>query len=422
MSPPVPIAPAPGRGVAWGNVIRLLLALALVGCCWSVTGYPDQRQDFLLRYQCVRLWMHGGNPYDPHAIAQFFTRYADNAYVYPPDTLWLFGVFNLLPYPVAALVYLALQLVLAGAVYFCWQRFFLPRGERDSAWFAAFCFFGLRNAVSVDLLTGNISLVEQAFLWFGLAAYLRGRYGWFCVLLFVAGAFKLTLLGFSALLLAAPVRQWGKFVLFWSVLAVRLALGAFFSPVMFANFVHGMRRLSANALEDGSNNPSVRKCLEEIAQYALVLDDGPARVFVLIAQVLIGAAVVWFSWQAWQVIRQRTAADAGGGGGGDPDASGVLTVCLFTVVYALLVPRLKDYSCIVLLLPLWRLARVSFHGRFGTWMAVIALGCLCDHSPWPLLSSVYWFLWRYQAIMLAFVVWVAFVRVTRRGREVVLGS
>ena len=403
VTPPVPQA---RTSVAWNGIVRVLLAAALLAVCWSIVTDPALQWDFRLLYASANAWAHGNNPYDPAVLAPV-THDQTIAYSYPPDTLGVFRVFNALDLHAASHIYLLLQLGLVAALYACWQRFFLAREDRGSAWFAAFCFFGLGGALTVDLRAGNISLLEQTLLWLGLAAHLRGRQGWFCVLLWLAASFKLTLLAFSGLLLIGPVRQWGKFACLWAAMVGRLILNYVFSPTLFFDFVHGLTRLSTNPQEGGKNNPSTPEFLKELVRFSVGPDDeGLARIVALVLYALAAVAVLTLTWRAWRAFGRRWPVDHADG------ERGVLLVCLYAAAYGLLVPRLKDYSCILLLLPVWRMAKFSLAGKRDAWLALIFAACLSNYSEWFGVYAAYVFLWRYQALALTFAAWALFVHET----------
>ena len=387
--------------------MRALLIVALLAVCWSIVSDPALQWDFRLLYVSAQAWAHGVSPYDS-AILGPILHDPTIAYSYPPDTLGVFRVFTALDLRTASRVYLLLQLSLVAALYACWQRFFLAREDRGSPWFAAFCFFGLGGALTIDLRAGNVSLFEQTLLWLGLAAYLRGRPGWFGVLLWLASSFKLTLLAFSGLLLVGPIRQWGKFTCLWMAMGGRLALDYLFSPVLFLGFVHGLTRMSANPNEGGKNNPSMPEFLKDVVRFSIGPDEeGQVRVISLVLYALVAIVVLALTWRTWRAINRRSPED---GNNDDSGERGVLVVCLYAAAYGLLVPRLKDYSCILLLLPIWRLAKFSLAGKRDAWLAVIAVACLSNFSAWFGVYAAYVFLWRYQALAVTFVAWALFVR------------
>ena len=351
--------------VAWGGIVRVLLAAALLAVCWSIVSDPALNGISA----CCTFPRRRGRTGSTLMIPPFSARSCmtrPSLISYPPDTLGVFRVFNALDLHTASRVYLSLQLALAASLYACWQRFFLAREDRGSPWFAAFCFFGLGGALTIDLRAGNVSLVEQTLLWLGLAAWLRGRNGWFCVLLWLAASFKLTLLAFSGLLLLGPVRQWGKFAGLWAAMAGRLALDYLFSPALFLGFIQGLTRMSTNPNEGGKNNPSMPEFLKDVVRFSIGPDDeGRVRVISLILYALVAVAVLVLTWRAWRAINRRWP---------DDGERGVLLVCLYAAAYGLIVPRLKDYSCILLLLPVWRMAKFSLAGKRDAWLALIAAG------------------------------------------------
>ena len=381
-----------------------LLALCLAGACWSILADRALQLDFQVFYASAVAWGRGLNPYVPGVPGRILPVPDYMPFIYPPDTLPLFRAFTLLPLGAARAVFLVLQLVLAASLFRQWSRVFLEPGDRANPWFAAFCLFGLGSTFLMDLRAGNISLLEQALLWTGLAAYLRGQTGAFCGWLLAAAAFKWTLLGFSVLLLVdgpAARRQPRWFILVWAVMAVRMALDYVASPALFGGYVHALA-LFSGVPDTRTGNPSTLEFLRDLVRYNLgdgAIHDLP---WLLPASYLAAVAGVGiFSWRAWRTLRARP--------DGDASRRGVLLVCLAVLAYGLAVPRLKDYSYILLLVPVWMAAKTALAGRRDAWLAVVVIACVAARSPFGPLGAAYAFLWHYQALMVAYAAWALLV-------------
>ena len=379
-------------------VVYVLLAVALAGACGSILADRALQLDFQVFYASAEAWHRGLNPYVPGTPGRILPVPDYVPFIYPPDTLPLFRVFTLLPLGVAEHVFLALKLVLAGWLFRGWSRVFLEPEDRANPWFAAFCLFGLGSAFLMDLRAGNLSLLEQAFLWTGLAAYLRGRTGAFCVWLLLAAAFKLTLLGFSLLLLLdgpAARRQPRQFALVWAAMAGRMALDYLASPALFDGYVRALV-LFSGVPDTRAGNPSTLEFLRDLLRYNL--GDGAIHDFPFLLPALYLAAMAgvgFISWRAWQTLRAQ------------PNTSyrGVMLVCLAVLAYGLAVPRLKDYSYILLLVPVWTALKTALAGRRDAWLAVVVIACVAARSPFGPLGAAYAFLWHYQALMVAYAAW-----------------
>ena len=384
------------------TAIHGLLALCLAGACANILTDRTLQLDFQVFYAAAEAWGRGWNPYLPGTIQQILPAPDFMPFIYPPDVLPLFHVFNFLPLAWAEGVFLALKLALAGYLFLGWSRVFLPMENRLRPWFAAFCLFGLGNTLLIDLRVGNVSLLEQALLWTGFAAYLRGRTGAFCVWLLLAASFKLTLLAFSVLLLfdgPASRRQPRQFALVWAAMAGRLALDAIISPALFGGYVHALVFI-AHVRDTGAGNPCSLEFLRDLIRYNL--GDGALRDFPWLlpaAYALVAAGVGGFSWRAWRALRTHP----------DTFQRGVTMVCLACLAYGLTVPRLKDYSCILLLVPVWLAARTALSRRRDAWLAVVVIACLAARSPFKPLSTVYAFVWHYQTLLVALTAWALLV-------------
>ena len=175
---------------------------------------------------------------------------------------------------------------------------------------------------------------------------------------------------------------------------------------MFLGFIHGISRMNANPNEGGKNNPSMPEFLKDLVRFAIGTDDeGQVRAVAMTLYALAAIAILALTCRAWRAIeRQRYSGDD------NNHERGVLLICLYAAAYGLLVPRLKDYSCILLLLPVWQLAKFSLAGKRDAWLAVIFAACLSNFSFWFGVHAAYVFLWRYEALAMTFAAWALFVR------------
>ncbi|HVP09824.1 MAG TPA: glycosyltransferase 87 family protein [Phycisphaerae bacterium] len=330
-------------------IARALIALAVTAVCGISLLFerlpeafsPVGQWDFEAYYYALKVYDAGGNPYDMSAVVKA-AQGAVWPFLYPHHTFAFFRLFAFDDIRTAKDVYLAARLVCLGALLLLWSHVFVRAGARG--WFLAFASVGCNATICRDLLIGNVSIFEQTLIWFGLFALLRGRAGWFCLLIVLAAQFKLLLICLLPLaLFAGTRRKWAY--LCGSVAACGLmGLGVYLSnPSMARAFAR--LTLDQGAMGFGGQmNPCSLALLRDAA-------DGLLR-----------------SWEAMGDLRPREVADvvyvvfavAVAGVYVHAVRRGMelrraLLVGILT--YVVLAPRMKDYSYIIALVPMFEMIR-----------------------------------------------------------------
>jgi len=194
------------NGTRWVRLVRvgIVLVVVVVAAAYVAMGASHQ-WDFETYYYAAKAFRTGLNPYDLDALSFVAGRSVELPFVYPPVTLLVFLPFSILPLGLASLGWLAVQCILATSLIWLWRKEFLPSVAPDLLLTVALLGYDL--ALLWSLRTGNVSLLEQALLWTGFAAYVRRRLLPAAVLIAAASAFKLYPIVFLTLLLSAPVKR-----------------------------------------------------------------------------------------------------------------------------------------------------------------------------------------------------------------------
>lgn len=317
--------------VAWGLVAYLAL---MVG-----TNVDDHQWDFETYYVAAKAFASGANPYDVEERAEAAGRFSKYPFVYPPLVLYALLPFAKLSYETAFVAWWLLKLAALGLLLRVWHRHFTPIPAAPAM--LILLALAYNGALFQDLLAGNLAIFEQLGVWLALAALLQGQAVAFGVVLGLAAQIKLVpaLLLFTALVLPPRPR--------WRAFATGVAT---FTGLLALNLVHRERLpdfvAAVQALgRGGPLDPSSYSLVEYLRPHFMPRPNLDATFYAALATLFAAVG-------AWALLRLRAW----------PAPDPRLAVLLATSVYALVLPRLKGYSYIVLIpaaLHVLRAARVK---------------------------------------------------------------
>lgn len=384
-----------------GRIVLYACAIALAAYLTAqIVKHSDQYQwDFRIYYFAGQASSMDRDPYDADVLSAISGGWKNLRFVYPPQTLWLFEALGRLPYDTAYLVWLALKLIALAIMILIWRQSLFK--DEPPLTFAVFLSLGFAGAIYSDLFAGNVSLIEQAFLWGGIALLLRGRPMWFCALVVCASFFKLTPILFLFLLpLVGMKHAWRHLGVSLAAFAGLLGLGEVFWPVHSARFWEVAFSIS----ERGSlGNPSLFAFVLDVTEMSGVRGAGLQYVSIAIYG-LLAAAVCAVSFKAWSAAESDPAGQAN-------HEHTMWTICLFAAVFAITMPRFKSYSFIMLLPPaLYAIRRAGHDLKLWPVLALLSLLPLTPTPvPLPTRTPILVF-WLYFQLFLAIMVWWLLVR------------
>jgi hypothetical protein len=371
-------------------VVWLLVFLLALGWGVQTAQSPHFQEDFHILYTAAEAHNQGLNPYDKQELSEVAGKEMKLPFVYPPYTLPLLEPLARLDYPVAAGIFLVVKLALLAGLLILWRGVFLSRG--DVAPFLLCMFLAFNCTLFSDVVAGNMSVFEQFFLWLGFSFYVRGRHVWFAALVVLAASAKLVLIVFLGLLVLG---------LTWRKLAVLVGAGLTFAGLLAASyalapelFVAFLDNVRALGWEQKEYNPSTWALLLDAGNHFLGALEGidvPRLMLTLYGLIAIG--VLATSWFVWRRLRCGPAA-----------MRPVHEVFLACFSYALLVPRLKNYSFILLLVPAYWVISTHRSPRPFFWMFLLLIFPTV-HLELPLVEQVQPYLVHYYALLLAYLLW-----------------
>jgi hypothetical protein len=377
-----------------GLAASVVICLFALGSWLNMARHLDDPQwdlqwDFRIYYHAAKAWQEDQNPYDAQVLSEIAQRRVSKGYAYPPATLAFFRPFTLVSYDVARHAFFALKSLLVVGLIVLWRRRFVAPGPA----FYLLCLLAFNNTIYLDLRAGNVSLVEQAFLWSAFYAYMKDKLGAFCVLVLLAAAFKLVPILFLGLLLIRP--SWKKLgLLAASLLGFAAFLGSSYlaQPELFHAFLNNAVETN---IESKILNPSSYALCHDLIALLLGSEAAPAdpalgtRLFVVLALLVAGLTVV--------ALRRLDRVHA--------DERGRLQIFLACFMYALVVPRFKDYSYILLIAPAAHLlcAYVRKLPASPVWIGILCVPVF--NTPMPGFETFGVLLLNYYPLFVAAVLW-----------------
>ena len=347
--------------------VALLLLYAYSLAADILRRESDVQWDFRTYYYAALAWHQDLDPYSTASLGKAAEGSVPRPFIYPPYTLGLFRPFNVVPFSTAFRIWLALKLILLAGMIFLWRKIFLP--EERSVFFYLFVFLAFDTTIYWDFKAGNISVVEQFFLWTAFLCLLKRKPVGFCLLLLAASAFKLIPIFFLVLLPLGDIKH--KWRYFWGTGALYVLLLTttwLASPVLSRNYLTQTLAVKEYAADFNYAIPALLQDLH------LSLNDkgiGPLPDSApLIAFMIIAGVILVITARAY-LARKREL------GGGD----NLLLICLACVVYALVAPRMKCYSHVILIVPAYYIMNKFTSVR--AFPFIFLLLCLPVYMPVP---------------------------------------
>jgi len=313
----------------WLFLAGMLYLLAVVV---DISMHPAQFQwDFKTYYYAAKAYRAGLDPYYLRSLSQVAGRTIGFPFAYPPATLILLQPLLKLDYSTAYTFYLGLKILAFATLFYLWNRRLLALPL--SGMLLVFTLVGFGGAALVDLTAGNISIFEQLFLWGGFLAILRQKSGLAGIALLFASLFKLLPILFLPLLfLSEDKHRVRNFLLTGAAFVLVFGAMTLTMPGLTGSFLSVASKLDSR----GIKNPAILALLRDIAEALTshgvrVPDHTPTVLYALLALAILGLS--------WRAFRRHSKANR-------------LEIITFAcLVFALCIPRMKDYSYLLVVLP-----------------------------------------------------------------------
>ena len=354
----------------------IALSTIYIGFRWIQMFAEASPQDFHIYYYSILADAQGINEYSVEGLKEVSAGLTKFLFVYPPHTLALYQPFTWLSVENAARVFLLLKTLAFALLFVLWMKY-LTRGDRKThlAFLLLLTSVGYYECIYTDFKNGNVSVFEQAMLWTGILFFGRGKYWIYALFVFCASFFKLALIPFLGALLFVPKRKgWAPMVAGSLAFFTLHGLSFYFNPVEYRQFLGASTGLE----ETGPLNPSTM--MFSRAAFAWLGKDIANVLYVLIAT----AIALLFLRTSWP-RRDKTF---------DP----FFLMVGYCFMYAIVMPRFKNYSFILLILPTyWMMQNYLPHKKWLFWALIAALVAhVAPYQTWAIAAYML-YLWFRQA-------------------------
>ena len=366
----------------WQLALEAWAAVVVLAAFWQIVGKLHVYQwDVMVYWWGGRAFAHGVSPYGPIPGQPEYLHF-----VYPPLVASAFAPLAVLNVGAAKVLWLALKIAAFAATLQLWRRR-IP-AEQSAVPPLFYLTFAFGSAALVDFTAGNIAIFEQFLLWLAFAALLSRRWWIFTALVVVAAQAKLTPVFFLGLLLVIDERpRWAPFLAGSFVFATAVGANAVLFPGQTREFLASVSALGERGWGDPSMLGLMEDLVDQLRGLRLPIPTATATMLYLAAAAgVLGLTVRW--WRARRAITRH-----------DP----ILIVLVTITVYALVMPRMKDYSYVALLPAGWYvLTRRRQLTASLAMLAVLVPRPLPQLKLWlPLVPQVY----TYAPLLAAFVLW-----------------
>jgi len=381
-------------GPRWRLALEAWAIAVLAAALWQIIAKVHLYQwDVIVYWWGGRAFAHGQSPYGAIPGQPEYLHF-----VYPPIVAPLFAPLAILKPNVAKLLWITLKAFAFWVTVRLWRR---ALGADQHVVPPVFFFtFAFGSAALVDFTAGNIAVFEQLILWLAFAALLARRRWTFALLVVLAAQCKLTPVFFLGLLLVVDERpQWGPLLGGSALMAALVGANVVLFPDQTREFLGSVSSLAERGWGDPSTLGVMQDLVDQLRALSLPLPLKTAYALYLAAVAFVFAHTVRW-WRA-----QRAA--------GTVRPVEIVLVTLAT--YALVMPRMEDYSYVALLPVAW----YALAGRQAVTASLAVLAVLVPR-PLPQLNLVLPLVqqpYYYAPLLAALVLWTMLTAVPRAAAD-----
>ncbi len=359
--------------------------------------------DFKVYSSAATAYHLGLNPYHLDGSLQPHQNVASLPFMYPPLALYYYVPFAWLPSGLAIPVFSSIKFLALCGLFFVWDKI-VPL-QKHAPVFLMFSFFAFNAALHRDLISGNISVFEQLLLWIGIYYFIEGKIWHFGYLIVLVSTVKLLPIVFLGFLLLSDKRGKYKAVIWFLALFIfYLGLNYVLEPTLTPIYVESFVSANVNSIASndhnagGINNASTYEFMKALPTMLSVDFSGTLPV---VLYILLAIGVTLITWQSLRPIMYSTERD-----------HKLMLVFTLSMLVLLILPRVKDYSYILAVLPTFYI--VVRNRLRDSLLVLLVLICLSARDlKAPIFSEMLLYYWDFYTLVLSGVVWGLYIKEVR---------
>ncbi|MBI3534557.1 MAG: DUF2029 domain-containing protein [Deltaproteobacteria bacterium] len=292
---------------------------------------PSAEQwDYYNMHESVKAFNLGLDPYQ-HKNLQMITErptYSGVGYSYPPLIIICFEWLSLLSAKAGYFIWLVLKLLTYIILFMIWSRYFLPLKNNFLTIF--YFIFAFNSTLYIDLATGNVSAFEQLVIWSSFIFLLNARIWPYCICIAIISQIKLIPIVFLLLPLVIHKKPyWLPVIGSAGIFSLIFSVNYFIWPEYFVSFANIVQNLHQYPLAKAHG------LLELFGELFGELSGIPKLLYLLLFVIIVP-----LSYSAIKNFQHRNKTY---------DIKKV--ILFFCATYVVAIPRMKDYSYVIILLP-----------------------------------------------------------------------
>lgn len=357
--------------------------------------------DFKVYYYAARFDAAGGNPYNHNALKRYSGEEGIMSYLYPPMVTHFFQIFAPFPFGFARVLWICLKAACFMLLLYIWCRKFL---NSEKCWLVfLFAILAFGSALLLDFKTGNIAVIIQLLIWSGFYFFLNDKPILFCLMIIAASLFKLTPILFLLLLPLTLGRRGFKYLV-PGFLGFALIMTVDYS-VEHADFMNWLKVLAMPEERGAAFNPTFLAFSKDVGRIlrhtwlAKILPSGfPWMLYLAVIAIIIFIAFRFIPWQKFRSAKNGR----------------MEMIYMSCFIYAMIMPRFKTYSFILLIPPALYIIRNYSRELFFPLMIILVSLSTRPALPKPDLVNLFW---TYYSLFLIYALWLVWIYYLKKDSE-----
>jgi hypothetical protein len=250
----------------------------------------------------------------------------------------------------------------------------------------------------IDLVAGNISILHQFILWLAFFFLMKRRLFLYCLLIIILACFKIVPIIFLLLLWFLKEKKKSIYFFGSAIFFVAIQAISYFTSLFYKDFIIFLCSLGKVG-ERGFKNPSTCAFLKDVLKFigdktGIVLSQ-PLQIATF---VVVITGVILLTLRAIIVLKPA-----------ESEEKQRILIFLFCLVYALILPRFKDYSYILLLAPTYFAIKKFSENKSHIFLFIIIILSAPQIVNLPGFNVIYGYLWNYYPLVIAYGIWILYL-------------